>query len=49
MKKESAELKASFIILKTYMYDVDYNICIGREKDNFAVIEKRKFELFKNY
>ena len=30
MKKESAELKASFIIFEdNIMYDVDYNICIG--------------------
>ena len=41
MKKESAELKASFIIFEdNIMYDVDYNICIVREKDNFAVIKK---------
>ena len=29
------------------MYDVDYNICIGREKDNFAVIEKESLSCSK--
>lgn len=48
MKKESAELKASFIIFEdNIMYDVDYNICIGREKDNFAVIEKESLSCSK--
>lgn len=48
MKKESAELKASFIIFEdNIMYDIDYNICIGREKDNFAVIEKESLSCSK--
>ncbi len=48
MKKESAELKASFIIFEdNIMYDVDYNICIGREKDNSAVIEKESLSCSK--
>ena len=48
MKKESAELKASFIIFEdNIMYDVDYNICIVREKDNFAVIKKESLSCSK--
>ena len=41
MKKDNAELKASFIIFEDNIkYDVDYNICIGRGKDNSAFIKK---------
>lgn len=42
MKKESAELKASFIIFEdNIMYDVDYNICIGREKIISQLLKKK--------
>lgn len=48
MKKNNAELKASFIIFEdNMMYDVDYNICIGRGKDNSAFIEKESLSCSK--
>lgn len=48
MKKDNAELKASFIIFEdNIMYDVDYNICIGRGKDNSAFIKKESLNCSK--